>query len=90
MLNFDTKLIYITATIIYNSLTHLFNVSLATGFVPLDWILARVTLAYKDKGDSQDKTNYKPLSMVLHLAKMFKRQVQTTDRLLIKARMYLN
>ena len=68
VLNFDTKLLHITASIISNSLTHLFNLSLATGFVPLDWKLARITPAYKDKGDLQDKTNYRPLSMVLHLA----------------------
>ena len=77
MLNYDTKLLHITESIISNSLTHLFNLSLATGFVPLDWKLARVTPAYKDKGDLQDKTNYIPLSMVLHLANMFERQVQT-------------
>ena len=77
VLNFDTKLLHITASIISNSLTHLFNLSLATDFVPLYWKLARVTPAYKDKGDVQDKTNYRPLSMVLHLAKVFERQVQT-------------
>ena len=77
MLNFDTKLLHITANIIYNSLTHLFNLSLVTGFVPLDCKLARVTPAYKDKGDVQDKTNYRPSSMVLHLAKVFERQAQT-------------
>ena len=77
VLNFDTKLLHITASIISNSLTHLFNLSLATCFVPLDWKLARVTPAYTDKDDLQDKTNYRPLSMVLHLAKVFERQLQT-------------
>ena len=76
MLNFDTKLLHITASIISNSLIHLFNLSLATCFVPLDWKLARVTPAYTDKDDLQDKTNNRPLSMVLHLAKVFERQAQ--------------
>ena len=76
VLNFDTKLLRITANIISTSLTHLFNMSLATGFVPLEWKIARVTPAYKDKGDAQDKTNYRPLSMVIHLAKVFERQIQ--------------
>ena len=76
VLNFDTKLLRITANIISTSLTHLFNMSLATGFVPLDRKIARVTPAYKEKGDVQDKTNYRPLSMVIHLAKVFERQIQ--------------
>ena len=50
--------------------------SLATGFVTLDWKIARVTPAYKDKGDVQDKTNYRQLPMVIHLAKVFERQIQ--------------
>ena len=77
VLNFDTKLLHITASIISNSLTHLFNLSLATCFVPFDWKIARVTSARKDKDNLQDKTNYRPLSMVLHLAKVFERQAQT-------------
>ena len=76
MLNFDTKLLRIIANIISTSLTHLFNMSLTTGFVPLDWKIARVTPAYKDKGAVQDKTNYRLLSMVIHLAKVFERQIQ--------------
>ena len=36
VLNFDPKLLRITANIISTSLTHLFNMSLATGFVRLD------------------------------------------------------
>ena len=67
---------FIDVFTLFTSLTHLFNMSLATGFVPLDWKIARVTPAYKDKGDVQDKTNYKPLSMVIHLAKLFERQIQ--------------
>ena len=66
MFNFDTKLLCISTNIISTSLTHLFNMSLATGYVPLDWKIARVTPAYKDKGDVQDKPNYRPLSMVIH------------------------
>ena len=64
------------AHVISPTLTYLFNTSLLTGFVPHDWKLARVSPAYKGKGDTLDRTNYRPLSVVAHLAKALEREVK--------------
>ena len=44
-------------------LTLLFNNSLNLGVVPSDWKLANVSAIYKGKGDQDNVTNYRPISV---------------------------
>ena len=65
VIGMDCKLLKIT--IITPSLTAVINASLSKGFVLDDWKVAKVTPAYKGKGDVLDKTNYRPLSVIAHI-----------------------
>ena len=58
VIGFDAKLLWLSPDIICPILTKLFNASLETSCIPLDWKLARVTPIYKGKGDKYDKGNY--------------------------------
>ena len=77
ILGFDTKLLHLASNAITPSLTQLINMSLIFGYVPIDWKLARVTPAYKGKGNKQEKSNYRPLSVISSLAKLSEKCVQT-------------
>ncbi|CAG2230882.1 unnamed protein product [Mytilus edulis] len=46
-------------------LTFIFNKSLQSGIVPSDWKLANVSAIYKGKGDQDNVSNYRPISLVL-------------------------
>jgi len=54
------------------SLTFIFNQSLSSGIVPLECKLARVTPIFK-KGKRQDVNNYRPISIIPVVAKVFER-----------------
>lgn len=77
VLDFDTSLLNLSSGIIAGSLCVLINASLKLGYCPADWKLARVTPAYKGKGSSADKSNYRPLSVIGSLAKLMEKCVQT-------------
>ena len=55
IIGMDCKLLKISAAIITPSLTAVINASLSKGFVLDDWKVAKVTPAYKGKGDVLDK-----------------------------------
>ena len=76
VLDFDTKLLRLAAPHIFKSLTYIINVSLKTGVFPADWKFARITPIYKGKGCKKTKGNYRPISVVCHVAKLVERQVQ--------------
>ena len=46
------------------------NKSLKSGVFEQDWKNARVAPIYKDDGDINDENNYRPLSVIDHIAKM--------------------
>ena len=50
ILEFDSKLLKLSACVIYPYLTCLFNLSLQQKLVPVDWKTTRVTPFYKGKG----------------------------------------
>ena len=54
------NILKMSATVIYESLTHIFNLSLCTGNFPLKLKLARVTPLYKS-GDIADMNNKRPI-----------------------------
>ena len=68
------NILKMSATVIYESLTHIFNLSLCTGNFPSKLKLARVTPLYKS-GDIADMNNYRPISVLPSLSKLFEKIV---------------
>ena len=70
ILGIDNFLLKVAASAIYEHLTYLFNLSLSSCHVPLDWKRALVTPIYKNKGSKEDKTNYRPISITSTIIKI--------------------
>ena len=68
--NISTKIIRQCADLISVSLCDLFNKSLLSGIFPSDWKCARVTPLFK-QGEASDLNNYRPISVISVLAKVF-------------------
>ena len=75
VLKLDCKLLKLSSSLICTSLTHLFNLSLMSRIIPPDWKLARITPIYKGKGDTSEECNYRPISVLSYVAKLFEKQV---------------
>jgi len=69
------KLLRECPDLIAESLNLIFNQSLLTGIFPDDWKSARVTPLYKNSGKRNDPTNYRPISVIPVVAKVFERVV---------------
>ena len=76
ILGIDSKLLRMSAHIVAPSLTAIINASLSTGFVIDNGKVAKVTPAYKGKGDVMNTTNYRPLSVVAHVSKIVEKLIQ--------------
>ena len=72
--NILNKLLRMTASIVSPSLTVIFAKSIETGIFPEEWKLARVTPNLK-KGKSNDPNNYRPISVILTVAKIFEKSI---------------
>ena len=70
-LGFDKKLLRISGDLIAPILCKLFNISLDTSVIPDDWKIARVTPVFKGKGEMTDVNNYRPISLIGHIPKIF-------------------
>ena len=68
------KILKLAANIIAPSLTHIFNQSIAVSIFPTEWKLARVSPIYK-KGKKDDQNNYRPISVIPVVAKIFEKLV---------------
>jgi len=66
------KMLKIEAGVLALSLAFLFNQSISSGIVPTEWKLARVTPIFK-KGKRQVVNNYRPISIIPALAKVYER-----------------
>ena len=55
-------------------LTFIINTSIVTGVVPIEWKYAIVCPGFK-KGDNEDATNYRPISLLSILSKVLERVV---------------
>lgn len=75
VLGFDTKLLLAGAEVLAPSLCLLFNLSLQCKRLPADWKSARVTPVYKGKGSTDEPENYRPISIVSHIAKILEKSV---------------
>ena len=71
--NISAKLLRECPDLISNSLTTIFNKSIQTGVFPDEWKNARVTPLYKRAGKRNDMTNYRPISIIPAVAKVFER-----------------
>ncbi|MDQ5930176.1 MAG: hypothetical protein QG594_1963 [Bacteroidota bacterium] len=52
-------------------LTNLFNLCLEKSEIPIDWKMAYITPIYKGKGIRSDLNNYRPISVISPIAKVF-------------------
>ena len=72
--NISAKIVRGCADLISVSLCALFNKSLVCGIFPDDWKCARVTPLFKE-GEPSDLNNYRPISVISVIAKVFERIV---------------
>ena len=70
----SNKILKISAPYIWVSLAELFNLSLESNIVPADWKMAKVTSIFK-AGDRSDSNNYRPISVISAVARVFERLV---------------
>ena len=68
------KLLKLAAHIVAPSLTEIFAQSINTGIFPTEWKIARVTPIFK-KGKKNDLNNYRPISVIPTVAKIFEKIV---------------
>ena len=71
----SAKLLRECPDLIAESLTLIFDQSLLTGIFPDDWKSAKVTPLYKNSGKRNDPANYRPISVIPVVAKVFERVV---------------
>ena len=57
----------------------LFNLIFESGIVPESWLIRNIIQIYKNKGDSNDPNNFRPITIVSCLDKLF--TVVLTERL---------
>ncbi len=70
----DAKFLIISADVLMYPLADLFNLSLSTCSIPSIWKCARVTPLFK-AGDPTDMNNYRPISIICSVAKIFEKLV---------------
>ena len=73
VLGFDSKLLFLGAEIIAPILTKFYNASLTNKIVISDWKVSKVTPIYKGKGNTEEAGNYRPISLIGHIMKIFEK-----------------
>ena len=76
VLGFDGKLLFYASSIISPIISKFFNLSMELKVVLQDWKLSRVTPVYKGKGSRDEYCNYRPISVICHIAKILERLIQ--------------
>ena len=75
VLGFDCKLLSTCSDLIAPIIIIFANASIHTNCFASDWKLSRVTPIYKGKGGANDKGNYRPISVIGHIAKIIEREI---------------
>ena len=73
VLGYDSRLLGDASYSLASSITSLFNMSLHTHHLQADWKKAGVTPIYKGTGEVNEPNNYRPISVVSHISKMFEK-----------------
>ena len=68
--NISSFFLKLALPFISSSLVFLFNISIETGTFPDLWQVVRVTPLFKE-GDKSDKSNYRPISVLPDIARLF-------------------
>ena len=75
-LNFDNKLLGISSPLIAPLLAHIFNLSLCSGIIPDDFKKSCITPIYKGCGSRSEPSNYRPISVVITIAKILEKFIK--------------
>lgn len=73
---FTTKILQLIANEISGPLAHIINISIQKGICPNHFKKAEIIPIYK-KGDKADMTNYRPISLISNLAKVFEKVIHS-------------
>ena len=76
IMKIDQRLLKTAGPYISRSLLRIINESLKSGVVHDDWKVARVTPVYKNDGDVENVNNYRPISVIGHVAKIMEKLVR--------------
>ena len=76
VLGFDSRMLFLSADIIAHILTKCYNVSVETETVISDWKLSKVTPIYKGKVSKDEAGNYRPISLISHIMKIFEKEIK--------------
>ena len=71
----SAKLLRIAVNSISNSLHRLINHCIVTATFPSKWKIAKVTPIFKGQGSKDEKCNYRPISVLPILSKVFERHI---------------
>jgi hypothetical protein len=76
VLGFDGKLLYLSCDVISPIICKFINASINSRYVLDDWKISRITPVYKGKGSMDDLGNYRPISVISHIAKIVEKEIQ--------------
>ena len=76
--NIPNRLLKIAADVVAPSLTAIFTGSINTEIFPQEWKESRVSPVYKS-GARNDPSNYRPISVIPVIAKIFEKIVYTNN-----------
>lgn len=71
----SSKILKISASAICSSLDRMINHRIDNSCFPLPWKLAKVIAVCKGKGSKSNMNNYRPISVLLFLSKIFERHI---------------
>ena len=71
----SARLSKIAVLTIANPLSRLINYCISTQTFPSKWKIAKVTPVFKGQGSKDDKENYRPISVLLILSKIFEKHI---------------